>query len=311
MKKYILLLVMVIGLGINTPHAQTIVSAPRALVVIAHPDDESTFSVTLYKIAKEQHGIVDLFVITNGEAGYKYSTLAEDYYGVKLTDEPVGRANLPRIRKKELVNAGKILGVNKYYFEDQLDAHFTLDEKEPLDTSWDVPAVKKRLNQVLKANHYDYVFTLLPTDDTHGGHKAATILAIDAVKELPAQNRPIILGATTTNKIDAVSRFISYKGYSETQTVADTALFKVDRTASFSYKNRLNYKVIANWEIAEHKSQGFTQMSMNDGDWEQFWYFAVNDKTNIQKTADFFNKLNITPCPVKTYPETKPVYTKF
>jgi LmbE family N-acetylglucosaminyl deacetylase len=310
-KKLILLLLTIIGLDVNTISAQTTAPAPRALVVIAHPDDESTFSVTLYKIAKEQHGIVDMFVITNGEAGYKYSTLAEAYYGVKLTEEPVGRANLPRIRKKELANAGKILGVNKYYFEDQLDAHFTLDEKEPLDTSWNVPAVKKRLNQVLTANHYDYVFTLLPTDDTHGGHKAATILAIDAVKELPAQNRPVILGAGTANKTDAVSRFISYKGYLETQTITDTALFKIDRTASFSYKNRLNYKVIANWEIAEHKSQGFTQMSMNDGDWEQFWYFAVNDKANIQKTTDFFNKLNITPYPIKTYSETKPVYTKF
>ena len=302
---------MVICLGVTRSSAQTAVPGPRALVVIAHPDDESTFAVTLYKIAKEQHGIVDLFVITNGEAGYKYSTLAEDYYGVKLTDEPVGRANLPRIRKKELTNAGKILGINKYYFTDQLDAHFTLNEKEALDTSWDVSAVKKRLNQVLISNHYDYVFTLLPTNDAHGGHKAATILAIDAVKALPIQNRPVILGASTANKTDSVNRFTAYNGYAETQTVADTALFRIDRTASFSYKNRLNYKVIANWEIAEHKSQGFTQMSMNDGDWEQFWYFAVNDKSNIQKTADFFNKLSVTPYPVKTYPEAKPVYTKF
>jgi hypothetical protein len=32
---------------------------PHVLVIIAHPDDESIFSVTLYKIAKEQHGKVD------------------------------------------------------------------------------------------------------------------------------------------------------------------------------------------------------------------------------------------------------------
>jgi LmbE family N-acetylglucosaminyl deacetylase len=291
--------------------AQTATSVPHVLVVIAHPDDESTFSVTLYKIAKEQHGIVDLFVITNGEAGYKYSTLSEDYYGVKLTDELVGRANLPRIRKKELTNAGKVLGVNKCYFTDQLDAHFTLDEKEPLDTSWDVLKVKKRLHEVLITNHYDYVFTLLPTTDTHGGHKAATILALEAVSALPAQSRPVILGATTANKTDVVSRFSAYAGHPKTQTLTDTAQFKIDRTASFSYKNRLNYKVIANWEIAEHKSQGFTQMSMNDGDWEQSWYFAVNDQAGVQKTTDFFNKLSLTPYPVKTYPEAKPVYSKF
>jgi len=89
---------------------------PRVLVVMAHPDDESILSVTLYKIAKEQHGTVDLFVITNGEAGYKYSLLAEQYYGVPLTVEKVGRALLPDIRKKELKDAGRILGVSKYYF---------------------------------------------------------------------------------------------------------------------------------------------------------------------------------------------------
>lgn len=310
-KKRILLSIMAICLGVTGSRAQTTTPPPRALVVIAHPDDESTFSVTLYKIAKEQHGIVDLFVITNGEAGYKYSTLAEDYYGVKLTDEPVGRANLPRIRKKELAGAGKILGVNKCHFMDQLDAHFTLDEKEALDTSWHVPAVKKRLNEVLTAGRYDYLFVLLPVNGTHGGHKAAAILALDAVQALPPQNRPVILGAATANKTDPLSRFAFYKGYPETQTIADTALFRVDRTASFSYKNRLNYKVIANWEIAEHKSQGFAQMGMNDGDREQFWYFTVNDKANIQKTADFFNKLSITPYPVKTYQEAKSVYTKF
>jgi len=43
---------------------------PSALVVIAHPADESMLSVTLYKLAKEHHGNVELFVITNGEAGY-------------------------------------------------------------------------------------------------------------------------------------------------------------------------------------------------------------------------------------------------
>ena len=52
--------------------AQNPISGPHVLVVMAHPDDESTFSVTLYKIVKEQHGTVDLFIITNGEAGFKY-----------------------------------------------------------------------------------------------------------------------------------------------------------------------------------------------------------------------------------------------
>ena len=82
------------------------VQQPKVLVVIAHPDDESIVSVTLYKIARGHNGRVDLFVITNGEAGYRYSTLAEKYYGVKLTDEANARSRLPAIRKRELKNAG-------------------------------------------------------------------------------------------------------------------------------------------------------------------------------------------------------------
>ncbi len=311
MKKVTILLTIVLCIAeVNLSHAQIAAPGPRVLVVMAHPDDESTISVTLYKIAKEQHGIVDLFVITNGEAGYKYATLAESYYGLELTNEKTGRANLPRIRKRELVNAGHILGVNEYYFLDQKDAHYTLNEKEPLDTSWNVAAVNTRLNQVLTNNHYDFVFTLLPEAITHGAHKAATLIALNAIAKLPVNNRPVILGATTWNKPDTATRFSAYSSYVQTQTLTDTATFKVDRTASFSYKNKVNYKVIANWEIAEHKSQGVTQMSMNEGDVEQFWYFAVNDKAGLQKTKDLFKALSYTPYIPKTYQDVRPVYSK-
>lgn len=314
MKKLAVLLLTITfyftGDGLQETMAQAITHGPRVLVVMAHPDDESTFSVTLYKIAKEQHGIVDLFVITNGEAGYKYSTLAENYYGLELTDEKTARANLPAIRKKELVNAGHILGVNGYYFIDQKDAHYTLNEKEPLDTSWNVPVIKKRLNQILTSNHYDFVFTLLPENTTHGQHKAATLLALNAIAALTVDNRPIILGAVTLNKTDSVTRFSKYAQYPLTHTLTDTALCRIDRSASFSYKNRVNYKVIANWEIAEHKSQGLTQMTMNDGDLEEFWYFSINGTPGINTCKALFNRLSYTPYAPKTYLDAQPVYSK-
>jgi len=282
-------------------NAQNVAPGPHVLVVISHPDDESTFSVTLYKIAKEQHGKVDLFVITNGEAGYKYSTLAEKYYHVDLTDKKAGTTNLPRIRKKELRNAGNILGVSHYYFEDQPDAHYGLDEKEPLDTSWNVPLIKRNLNHLLLKEHYDFVFCLLPDADTHGEHKAATLLALSAIAGLPVNNRPIILAAITRNKIEPIFRFSQYKDYKETQMLTDTPLFSVDRTACFGYRNKINYKIIANWELAEHKTQGFTQMTMNDGDLEEFWYFKLNGEAGIKKCATLFNLLKHTPYLSKTY----------
>ena len=92
------------------------ITGPRVLVVVAHPDDETAAAATIYKITHELNGMVDQCVITNGEGGYKYSTLAESYYGLELTDEAVGRANLPRIRKQELMNAGKIIGTHNIFF---------------------------------------------------------------------------------------------------------------------------------------------------------------------------------------------------
>ena len=48
---------------------------PKILIVTAHPDDDASFAGTNYKIVHDLKGIVDLALITNGEGGYKYSTL--------------------------------------------------------------------------------------------------------------------------------------------------------------------------------------------------------------------------------------------
>src|SRR5688500_8309755 len=95
------LLLLTIVFGFITPARATSQadSSLRVLIVTAHPDDDVTFAATVYKITHDLHGLVDLALITNGEGGYKYSTLGETIYGLELTDERVGRAHLPTIRK--------------------------------------------------------------------------------------------------------------------------------------------------------------------------------------------------------------------
>jgi LmbE family N-acetylglucosaminyl deacetylase len=291
---------------LSAPQTQLIAqqkdTALKVLIVIAHPDDESGFSGTIYKITHDLKGQADIALITNGEGGYKYSTLAEAYYGVELTDEKTGRKNLPTIRKQELMNAGKILGITKYFMLDQLDNKYTLNEKDPLDTTWDVEFVKRRLNQIMTKTHYDYVFTLLPVPGTHGGHKAATICALETIKNLKPEDRPIILGGSFAEKKDtSVLRFTELSGYPVTKIKAGAPMFTFDRTTKFGFKNMLDYKIIANWEIAEHKSQGAMQLGMNRGDYENFWYYDINDAGGIKKTTDLFNKLKIVNYKVKTY----------
>ena len=73
---------------------------PKALVVIAHPDDDAAFSSVLYQLTHQLDRTVDLALVTDGSGGYRYSTLAEEIYGVEFTNEEVARQHLPAIRKQ-------------------------------------------------------------------------------------------------------------------------------------------------------------------------------------------------------------------
>lgn len=276
--------------------AQQTDSTIKILIVTAHPDDETGFAASIYKVTKELNGIADQCVITNGEGGYKYSTLSESYYNLKLTDEKIGRENLPRIRKQELMNAGKIIGMRNIFFLDQKDAHYGLDEHEPLDTTWNVTLVYTRLIEIMTKTKYDFVFCLLPTPETHAHHKAATLLALRTIQSLPEEQRPIILGVTGANKNDTTKySFTQLKNYSESKVDGNAPMYFFDKSVKFGFKNALSYKIIVNWEIAEHKSQGTMQLAMNQGDLEQFWYFSLNGEKGKEKCKKFFEKLKDIP----------------
>lgn len=270
--------------------------APRVLIVNAHPDDEASVAATAYKITKEMGGMVELVVVTNGEAGYKYSLLAEEIYGQKLTTEAIGRKYLPNIRKKELKAGCHWVGIEKIYHFNQLDTHYTLDPDTVLTSVWSVEKVKKQLTHLILKNQYDYIFCLLPTLETHGHHKAASILALETVKNLPANaKKPIVLGISGGIKNDTTPPkvFTGLPQYPITAIKDGKYSFQLDRTVGFGYKDKLNYKILANWLIAEHKSQGTMQTYINMGDYENFWYFDINAPEKKAETAAFFEKLKV------------------
>lgn len=49
----------------------TSAQGPKVLVVTAHPDDESSISVAMFKITKELKGTVDMAVMTDGAGGLR------------------------------------------------------------------------------------------------------------------------------------------------------------------------------------------------------------------------------------------------
>ena len=275
---------------------------PKVLIVTAHPDDDASCAATVYKITHELKGKVDIALITNGEGGYKYSTLAEDYYGKELTEEKIGREYLPEIRKKELMAGGKIVGVRNYFFFDQQDNMYTLDAHDIITTVWDTAAIKHRLKQIITKGKYDYIFCLLPVPETHGHHKSATLMALLTVQELPAAIRPVILAVSGANKTDTVkTNFSVLEGYPITAINQSAPVFMFDRTQPFGFKDRLNYKIIVNWLIAEHKSQGVMQLLMNEGDYETFRYFAINPPGKIEQVKALFQAIAVNRFKKKNY----------
>lgn len=268
------------------------ISSPKILLINAHPDDESGCAATVFKVTKELKGVADLAVITNGEAGFKYSTLAESIYGVELTEEKIGREFLPTIRKKELMAGGAWVGIRNYFFFDQLDTKYTLDADTVLRLVWDTTHIVKRLTNLIEKEKYNYVFCLLPTKETHGHHKAATILALEVISRLPLNKRPVILGVSGGRVTDTLTNtFLGLSEYPKTKIDKDSPIFTFDRTTKFGFKDNLNYKIVVNWLIAEHKSQGTMQTYMGQGDIEKFHFFSINPKEKINQIQEFFNSL--------------------
>jgi N-acetylglucosamine malate deacetylase 2 len=243
----------------------------HALLVVAHPDDEYEMAGTIYHLAKELSGTVDQLIITDGEAGFRYASLAERYYGLRLTDEADGRRELPRIRREEAHRSARVLGIDHQWFLNEKDDHFTVDADEVLKKSWDRAHVLKAILERLRQGHYDYVFVLLPVVETHGAHKAASILALEAVAELPAEGRPVVLGAhaSPTSEED----FAALPQFPTTEAVDAKTHLHFDRDSRFGYKNSLTYQIVVDWVIAEHKSQGLFQNRCRQDRFENFWVF--------------------------------------
>lgn len=266
---------------------------PKVLVVSAHPDDETTFPVTIYKITHHLKGTVDLFLITDGQGGYSGSELGSEYYGINLSDSLTGRSYLPAIRKRELMQAGKIMGIRNYTFMDQPDDFYSRQPEPYLaGKTWDVKAVEKKLDEVLKKNMYDFVFVLLPHGGQHAHHKTASILALRAISRINRAQKPVILGVAELTKKDTLT-FTGLPGYAETRVTDSQPIYAFDRTMRFGTNNQLSYRIVADWVYAEYKSQGDLQESeMHHDELEVFWYFALNGKENREKAIRLFNAID-------------------
>jgi LmbE family N-acetylglucosaminyl deacetylase len=268
---------------------------PKLLIVVAHPDDEYAFAATTYRLTRELGWAADLVVITNGEAGYRYSTLAEAVYGVGLTRERDGRSRLPAIRRRETLRAGKVLGIRRHYFLDQQDSGFATDSSKASTSNWDRGRVLGILTDLMRREDYDAVFTLLPAPETHGHHRAATLLALEAAAGIAEDRRPLLLAAepcAAGARLETGNLFDGLADQPLSRTVGAHPAFAFDRNTAFGYRNALNYQIVVNWFIAEHKSQGLFQTDSGRHQWEQFWLFAASGRDANSRARRLAAQLN-------------------
>jgi len=266
-------------------------ASTRVLVVVAHPDDDTDFVGAVYKLTHVLGGKADLCVVTNGEGGYRYATLAEPIYGLKLTQESVGRKALPAIRKKEARAGGAITGISNFFFLDQFDKAYTQNVHDVLQNQWDTAVVRRRLSQILNDGHYDFVFVTEPTMTTHGAHQAAALMTLAAVAAMPPARRPVILATNTYKKGTPPPVYTGRDDFPVARGRAIDPPFEFDLTQAFGFNDQLDYRIIANWVIAEHKSQGIMQKYINSFDTERFFLFAIDDDRGVERTKALFSRL--------------------
>ncbi len=265
----------------------------RVLLVNAHPDDDAAVAGAVYQITHHLGGVVDLAVVTDGSGGFRYATLAEPIYGLELTDEEVARQYLPAIRKREVMAGGAIVGIRDYFFLDQYDHEFTLNADTVLGAVWDSTFVRRRLAAIMRRGSYHVVIGLLPFEETHGHHKSATILAIEAALSLAPGTRPIVLGGFPCQLGSQPLQFAGLAGFPQTTVTGGQPLCRFDRMQKFGFNERLDFRIIANWVIAEHKSQGTMSLFMNLGEVECYWYFDANGPAGRPRVVELFEALRV------------------
>lgn len=292
MKKTLTLLLIFIAI-------QVFSQGPKVLIVTAHPDDETMFPVTIFKITHEMKGTADLALITDGSGGYN-GMVASSYYGKNLTDSLTGRTYLPLLRKKELFCSGEVMGIKNFFFFDQNDDFYQLDPKPFLaGERWDLNYCERKLDKILQDGQYDYVFCLIPSVEQHAHHKTASILALRAVQRMKGDKKPVILGGRSLNK-NYTYKFLQLESFYETKISNTAPVFYFDRSFAFGENNHHSYMIVADWVKSCHKTQsGDMDASMHKGELETFWYFDINGNSKIESTKAFFENLRNSGFPTK------------
>ncbi|MEH7303603.1 bacillithiol biosynthesis deacetylase BshB2 [Neobacillus drentensis] len=144
----------------------------RVLVVFPHPDDEA-FGVS---------GTIATHVQNGTPVTYACLTLGE--MGRNMGNPPfTNRENLPKIRKEELKEAARVLGIQDLRMLGFRDKTIEFEDEEKLANQ--MLALIKEVNPSL-------IITFYPGYSVHPDHDATGAAVVRAVEKIPAAARPTL-----------------------------------------------------------------------------------------------------------------------
>ena len=276
------------------------------LVVIAHPDDETLFGGFIHALTHQLNASVDLVCVTNGEGGFAHAGLAESLYGnLKLSEEAIGRTYLPRIRQQELLGSGRILGIRKFFFYDQMDLEYSRDTNTVLTEQWDKEWVIERFQHTIKhgngADGYDLMVIILPSVDSHGHHTVSGLLALEAIDRLQqVQSTDVMIPTVIGGSEFVLHQSPTYPANRLADVLTNITAYEFRFNLRWKIINLplADYQTILLWMAAEHKTQGtlVTELlTQYNRDNEQYFYFAINeqygDNARLSMVQNLFTQL--------------------
>jgi N-acetylglucosamine malate deacetylase 2 len=144
----------------------------HVLVVFPHPDDEA-FGVS---------GTIATHVQSGTPVTYACLTLGE--MGRNMGNPPfTNRENLPKIRKQELKEAARVLGIQDLRMLGFRDKTIEFEDDEKLTNT--MSALIDELNPSL-------IITFYPGYSVHPDHDATGAAVVRAVEKMPAAERPTL-----------------------------------------------------------------------------------------------------------------------
>ncbi|MEH6956523.1 bacillithiol biosynthesis deacetylase BshB2 [Neobacillus drentensis] len=155
------------------------------LVVFPHPDDEA-FGVS---------GTIATHVKNGTPVTYACLTLGE--MGRNMGNPPfTNRENLPKIRKEELKEAARVLGIQDLRMLGYRDKTIEFEDEEKL---------ANKMLEVIKEVSPSLIITFYPGYSVHPDHDATGAAVVRAVEKIPADVRPTLhCVAFSNNCVDEI-----------------------------------------------------------------------------------------------------------